>query len=185
MNRFETATLLVSLVEGLRANGSWAGETHLQKATYVLQRLLDVPVGFDFILYKHGPFSFDLRNEVASLRAEGFFEWEVKSERYGPSLKPGPLSEQLKTQFGSTANEFASKVDFVAGRLGKRNVAELERLATAIYVTLDEKSPLDQRTARINSLKRHVSLTDAEIAVEEADELIAQATNTFPKVMTI
>ena len=62
MNRLEKANLLVRLTERLRANKSWAGETHLQKATYILKRVLGVPVEFDFILYKHGPFSFDLRN---------------------------------------------------------------------------------------------------------------------------
>lgn len=184
MNKFEAATLLVSMAERLRANGSWAGETHLQKATYILQRVLGVPVGFEFILYKHGPFSFDLRNEIASLRADGFFEWEIKSERYGPSLKPGPMSDLLKRQFGSTANRFSARLDFVSTRLGNRNVAELERLATAIYVTREEMLAADQRAARINSLKRHVTLMEAESAVKEADELIAQAADTFPQVMT-
>lgn len=174
------SNLLVTLAEKLRDNGSWAGETHLQKATYILERVLNVPIEFDFILYKHGPFSFDLRNEIGSLRAEGFLEWEVKSHQYGPSLKPGPMRDVLQRQFGGTIDAFIGKIDFVTSRLGNRNVAELERLATAIFLTLDEKISSQQRATRINELKRHVSVPEAESAVGEADKLLNEARAAFP-----
>src|SRR5258708_25235783 len=150
MNRFEKANLLVTLTERLRAHGSWAGETHLQKATYILERVLGVPIEFEFILYKHGPFSFDLRNEIGALRAEGFFEWEVKSQQYGPSLKPGPMSELLKRQFSASSAAFDQKIEFVATHLGNRNVADLERLATAVFVTMNQSTtPKASRATRI------------------------------------
>jgi uncharacterized protein YwgA len=184
MNRLDRASLLVALTEKLRASGSWAGETHVQKATYILEKVLEVPAGFEFILYKHGPFSFDLRDEIGTLRTDGFFDWEVKSEMYGPSLKAGPLSYALKQQFPSMPEKYVSEIDFVASRLGHKNVAGLERLATAIYVTLNERTPADRRAARINELKRHVSLSEAEAAVEEADRLISEAKAQFANVMT-
>src|SRR6266545_4036200 len=64
MKRLQRAALLTELVEQMRAHDSWCGETHLQKATYFLQELLDVEMDYDFVLYKHGPFSFDLRDEL-------------------------------------------------------------------------------------------------------------------------
>jgi hypothetical protein len=179
MNRFEQANLLVSLTEKLRANNSWTGETHLQKATYILEEVLGVPVDFEFVLYKHGPFSFDLRNAIGSLRTQRFLEWEVKRERYGPSLKPGPMSDLLKRQFSTAVEEFNPMIDFVASRLGSRDVANLERLATAIYVTL-EGTPAESRAKRINELKKHVSLTQAESAIGETDQLIQDARAQFP-----
>jgi uncharacterized protein YwgA len=84
MNRLEKASILLSLTERLKEQGSWAGETHVQKATYILTKVLGVPLDFEFILYKHGPFSFDLRNELSALRAEGFMAWEIRGLRYGP-----------------------------------------------------------------------------------------------------
>lgn len=72
MDRFEQAAILTELIDGMRASGSWAGETHIQKGTYFLQQLLEVPLGFRFILYKHGPFSFDLRDALAIMRADHF-----------------------------------------------------------------------------------------------------------------
>ena len=56
MERLQRASILLRLNEELRKSGSWAGETHMQKATFFLQELLAVPLGFDFVLYKHGPF---------------------------------------------------------------------------------------------------------------------------------
>jgi len=70
MDRLRRAALLTQLIERLRRRGSWCGETHVQKATLFLQDLTRIPMGFDFILYKHGPFSFDLRDELTSLRAD-------------------------------------------------------------------------------------------------------------------
>jgi hypothetical protein len=63
MERLQRASILLTLNEELRRAGSWAGETHMQKATYFLQELTRIPLEFDFVLYKHGPFSFDLRDE--------------------------------------------------------------------------------------------------------------------------
>ena len=51
------------LVEEMRRQGSWSGETHLQKGTYLLKHLVGVPLQYKFTLYKHGPFSFQLRDD--------------------------------------------------------------------------------------------------------------------------
>jgi len=43
MDRLPKAAILTRLARELRASGSWCGETHMQKAVYLLQDLLDVP----------------------------------------------------------------------------------------------------------------------------------------------
>lgn len=175
MNRLEKASILLSLTEQLKEQGSWAGETHVQKATYVLTRILNVPLDFEFILYKHGPFSFDLRNELNALRAEGFMAWEIRGFLYGPSLKAGELGEALKTQFSAAPQTYRDQIDFVARKLGGKDVKALERFATAIFVTLEEDNTKAQRATRIHELKPHVTLPEAEAAVREADEFLAEA----------
>ena len=77
MDRMAKAAL-IELIEKLRQEGSWCGETHVQKAVYFLQNLMGVPLQFDFILYKHGPFSFDLRDELTALRADGILRLETR-----------------------------------------------------------------------------------------------------------
>jgi hypothetical protein len=89
------------------------------------------------------------------------------------------MSDLLKRQFSTAVEEFNPMIDFVASRLGSRDVANLERLATAIYVTL-EGTPAESRAKRINELKKHVSLTQAESAIGEADQLIQDARAQFP-----
>ncbi len=169
MERLERASVLLALLEALRSRGSWAGETHLQKSTYFLQELLGVPLGLRFILYKHGPFSFELRRDLGGMFADSFVVWEVQPYPYGASLKPGPLSDLLRRQFPGPARRFAGEIGFVAEKLAPKRVAELERLATALYVTLRGKVEPDQRPARICELKPHISPSDATQAVAEVD----------------
>ena len=54
MNTEEKEAVLIALMTGLREQESWCGETHVQKAAYILQEGLKVPIGLDFVLYKHG-----------------------------------------------------------------------------------------------------------------------------------
>ena len=174
MNRLEKASILLSLTEGLKGQGSWAGETHIQKATYILTKVLGVPLDFEFILYKHGPFSLDLRNELSALRAEGFMAWEIRGVRYGPSLKAGDLGEALKTQFSGAPQQYENQIDFVASKLGGKDVKDLERFATAVFVTLEGETPSADRAVKIYELKPHVSVPEAEAAVQEADAFLSE-----------
>jgi uncharacterized protein YwgA len=67
--------VLLSLMNEMRAKGSWCGETHIQKSVYFLQELLEVPMNLEFILYKHGPYSFDLADAVTAMRADSLLEY--------------------------------------------------------------------------------------------------------------
>ena len=51
MKKLQRDAVLLSLINEMKARGSWCGETHIQKATYFLQELLGVPMNFEFILY--------------------------------------------------------------------------------------------------------------------------------------
>ena len=70
MNRTQRQAILLTLIQQLRDNGSWCGETHIQKSAYFLQELLGVPLELNVIFYKHGPYSFDLGDEVTALRCD-------------------------------------------------------------------------------------------------------------------
>ena len=96
---------MLRLSEAMRQRGSWTGETHIQKAMYFLQHLLQLPTGFDFILYKHGPFSFDLRATLTFMEAEDLAQWQPQRFPYGPSLLPGRDHDYLRRHY---ANLFAS-----------------------------------------------------------------------------
>jgi hypothetical protein len=167
MERFEQDALIVTLVDELTRQGSWCGETHVQKAIYFLQEMAGVPSGFEFVLYKHGPFSFDLRDELTAMRADRLLELEVHDPSYGPSLKPGGGSQAVLSLFRGSVATARPAIKFVAERFGERNVTELERLGTALYVARKHR---DEESARqveqIVSLKPHISRAQAESALK-------------------
>lgn len=177
MDRMRNGVVLTKLIEELRAQGSWCGETHVQKTMFFVQELMHVPTQFEFILYKHGPFSFDLRDELTALRADGLIGIDAQS--YGAKLVPTQRSDYVKRYYGKTAARYASAVEFVAERLGRMKVAELERLGTAFYVyqrSEDRGASASDRARRVVELKPHISAVQARQAVEEVDRLIADAT---------
>ena len=172
MNRLQVAALLTHLIHRMRDHGSWCGETHVQKSTYLAQQLAGVPLGFDFILYKHGPFSFDLRDELTSLRADGLLHLEPQRFPYGPKFKITDDAHRLQRKFPKTIKKHLDALEFVAERLAEKQVDELERLATALFAKsyfgdMDDH----ERAAWINQKKPHVSVDDALGALAEVDEL--------------
>jgi hypothetical protein len=131
MSRMQRAAILLSLLGHLRSSKSWCGETHIQKTTYFLQELFEVPLSFEFVLYKHGPFSFDLNNEITALRADYLVTVQTRPP-YGPSILPSQEGESLVARYPKTCALFEGGMRFVAEELGPRNVTDLEKLTTAL-----------------------------------------------------
>src|SRR5690606_24019548 len=61
----------LELIARLKEVGSWCGETHVQKSMFLLSTVLDSDLGYEFIIYKHGPFSFDFRDDLIALQSIG------------------------------------------------------------------------------------------------------------------
>lgn len=175
MNRLQRAALLIYLVEALRARGSWCGATHIQKSLYFLQELLGLPLGMRFILYKHGPYSFDLSNELEAMQADYLLDDELQPYPYGPKLLPGKGSQQIKEKFPKTLDKYSKQIEFIADKFGDKKVSELERLATALYVTLNPEEDSEDRAKRVHQLKPHIEMDDANAAVREVDNIIKEA----------
>ena len=171
MTRRQRHAVLLSLIENLRRHGSWCGDTHVQKATYFLQEFLHVPLDFNVILYKHGPYSFELADELTALQADRLIALQPQ-EPYGPKLIPTDAVESFQARYPTTVEAYAPAVEFVARQLGPKNVKELERLATACYVrnAKPDAGP-DELAAEVHRLKPHVSLADARAAVDAVEAM--------------
>jgi uncharacterized protein YwgA len=175
MKRLQRDSVIIELAKKLRAHGSWCGETHIQKATYFLQMLFDPDLDFDFILYRYGPFSFELRDELLSMRADGLLHLEPTNP-YGPRLQPTEAAEKLQATYPRTLGKRRQAIDFIADKLGPKDVNQLERIATALFVTLqDPRAATAGRAQEIMELKPHIAETRATAAVEEVDALLAEA----------
>jgi uncharacterized protein YwgA len=174
MNRLLQEAVLVGLARRLADRGSWTGETHLQKASYLLSELRDIDFDFDFILYKHGPFSFELRDELASMRAEGLIETVIPNPRYGAKLVITERGDELERRFDKTMQRYGRQLDWIADTLGDRGVMDLERLATAMWMTRQhEGAGIRARAEALVRVEPHIPLDEAIRAVEEIDQLLA------------
>lgn len=165
MKRGQRLALLTLLAREMRKRGSWCGETHIQKATFLLQELLGVDAGFDFILYRHGPFSFDLRDELFLMQADDLLELCVRAQGYGPTYAPTSFSEEFLGRFPKTVSRYSGRIEFIADELNSKGVAELERIATAFFLCSREDISDERECAeRLVMLKPHISSTEAREA---------------------
>lgn len=170
MKHLERSALVIELIKELRDNSSWCGETHLQKAAYFLESLAEVPTDFGFILYKHGPYSFNLHDELSALQANRLVILEP-SPPYGPRLKPTDNGEKLTTKQQTAIQHWRAKIKIIAQKLGEKNVAQLERLGTALLVTNEGTHSAEKRAQILHELKPHVPYEDALDAVRELDKI--------------
>ena len=171
LDYIQKSAIVVSLIDSLKENGSWCGETHIQKTTFFLQELFGIPLDFDFILYKHGPFSFDLRSLLSFMFADVFLAYEP-FPGYGPKIKTIEGSDFLRKNYSVTINKYSSKIKSVAKIFGDKNVAELEKIATAYYVKKNMKIEESKFAEKINEMKPHISIEDAKKALSATDEII-------------
>lgn len=182
MNRLQKAALLTRLIGELRNKDSWCGETHVQKAAYFAREIAGVDMGHEFVLYRHGPFSFDLRADLTGLRADGMTTLEIQYP-YGPRIQITDHAHYIQGFYPRTLKKHEKGIGFIADQLGGMGVSELERLGTAFFLS---RSP-DMRNAsedkigeRVHELKRHISPREAIAALREARKIEAEARESFP-----
>ena len=176
MEMMEKDAVLLKLVERLKAHGSWCGETHIQKSTYLLQEMLHVPLGFEFILYKHGPFSFELKDEIAEMRADTLLTWQEQPAPYGDSLIVAPLGAQMLDSLKPDVSQYDAQIEYIAKVINNRGVKDLEKLATSFYVrNTCGDIPVEEQVKKLCQFKPHITTDDARLAVQEIDSIVLAA----------
>lgn len=166
MNTVQSSTLLFTM-KTLRSEGSWCGETHIQKTIYIGQELFHIPVEFKFVLYKHGPYSFQLSEALQALISDELISIVTKPP-YGPSLEVSVDASYLVMRFDQTS-PVADRIRFLSQKLAKKNVADLERIATAVFINKNfgPDQAIQLKSKQLHSIKPHVSLESAEAAFKE------------------
>lgn len=176
MEQAARGAVILSLMKQLRERGSWCGATDIQKTAYFLQTLTDVHMGLDFILYKHGPYSFGLRDHITQLVAYGFVKRVPDQPPYAPHLEVTERGEKLIHSHRETVEAAEEHITFISEHLAQEGIAVLERLGTALLFTLNGATEADQETrARaITEAKPHVSPEEALEAVKRVDRIRAE-----------
>ena len=176
MEPFERHALLANLINQMQNNKSWTGRTHIQKSVYFLQNLLNVPLNLPFLLYKYGPYSFELDAEIQEMYNYGALQFDSMPLTYGPGYKLGPSSDDLLKRFGKIAEKYKKEINFVASKISPNSIFKLERLGTAMYVstTPDEvklSKTTKEKIKRICQLKPHLNPEEVQNALDEFDTI--------------
>lgn len=174
MNNDERRVLLLDLVEKLNRAGSWSGETHIQKAIYFLSFLRNLDLGYSFVLYKYGPYSFDLKSELTLLEATGILE-KKESLPYGSHFSNGEHASSFRTLVSSSSQEYLQDIDWTIDTFFKDhdNVSELERHATALYALKNFEGTPDELAGRIHQIKPHISKDEALSAISRISLMLS------------
>lgn len=166
----QKSAILLSLVQSLREAGSWTGETHVQKAMFYLTEKLHVDTGFNFVLYKHGPYSFDLHDELSTLFGLMLVE-QVHTPPYGPQLKLTMSGKDFLAKH-PLSSSIADPLTKASRDLGAKGVAELEKLATALWFKRqDPLATAEDIAESVNRVKPHIPVREALSAVQLLEAL--------------
>jgi uncharacterized protein YwgA len=167
--------ILLFTMQSLKEEGSWCGETHIQKALYMCQELVGAPSNFKFILYKHGPYSFELSECLQRLIADDLVYLQTR-QPYGPTLA---ISDDARSMADDVSRQerLSSCIRFISQKLGRKGVADLEKLATATYVNCKygKDLPIEERASLLTSLKTHVPIDAARTAFVEVGAIETEA----------
>jgi uncharacterized protein YwgA len=169
---FRKHAFVLAIVDCLHEHRSWTGKTHVQKALSLLRDRQEVEVPFDFVLYRHGPYSFEVESAIEEMRSYGAIEIEPVPG-YGVVLRHGPMAEYVRNQHKLDKTE-AQAIDEVCRYVDRRNVLELERLATASWIRVRESvGSSSEVVKRLISLKPHISAAEAEKADSDVSTWLA------------
>ena len=155
--------MVARLIEIMREDDGWAGETHIQKSMFFLNRLLSVPTRYEFVLYMHGPYSFDLHDDLGAMRADLILGIKPRAS-YGASFELGQFGKRAIERSKGTVQTYESRLQFVSKRIGVQNIRTLERYSTALYVKSSNPDADESSMAhKIVSLKPYIPV---ELALE-------------------
>ena len=172
MTNKENLALLFKMIENLREAGNWTGETSIHKALYILQKLMGVSVKYEFTLYLHGPFSFDLREDLSRCIAYNLIQLEFDAPKYGPKHKLTDAAQAFLKNNQDLPKEYDEKIKKVCELINTSTVVSLEKLATALYVIKELNLSGDAVADKLCELKLHIGRNEAFDAVEKVNKWI-------------
>ena len=169
--------LIGGVVKSLKSFESWCGETHIQKTCYVAKHVYAVPFESEFILYKHGPFSFDLNSAIGQMRAQRIIS--STPQTYGSTYDVDvALWGAINSASDNMFEAFRVNVEVICRVLAKKKVAELERVVTAVFVYINFFSDSVERMShKLVELKPHISPREALLAFHEAEVFTSKLTH--------
>lgn len=168
---FKKHSFILSVIENLQKYGSWTGKTHIQKTSFLLKVLSKIEVPFRFVLYKHGPYSFELQNEFEEMKS---YAATVSGEvtHYGSRFFLGMNATRIQ-EISPLDEAVVEEIERICKFVNCKNVSDLEKIATVAWIHFEEKliDP-DGVSNRLHELKPHISSEQASEAYAELQSVL-------------
>lgn len=166
---------VAAAAKSLGEAGSWTGRTHLHKHLFIAQKLGGADVPFEFELYHYGPYSFELDDVVAEMEAFGDLDKRYRQAGYGPSYEVTEFGAAAVADLPSDEQDVATAV---ASKLARFDSADLELIATCVYVEVVEGVTRDELVVpRVKEIKPKYSEGRISWALSRARRLHAELSN--------
>ncbi|GMV88921.1 MAG: hypothetical protein AMXMBFR81_18520 [Chthonomonas sp.] len=172
MSGSESFAVILRAVRGLNGVGSWTGKTHVIKSLYIASTRARLP--FEFVLFKHGPYSFDLNDAIESMSAVELLDVQ-STPPYGVKLAPGRMEAAIDP---ALEDEVSQAVDQAVGAVGCSEVKELEAFATSIWVAERGQTTQDEAAwlRAVKELKPHLDDRMVTEAIKKAKDWLNPVT---------
>jgi uncharacterized protein len=154
---------LIPALAGQSPSG-YIGRTALMKYIYFLQALRNVPLGYRFTLYSYGPFDSDVLADLASAETLNVVKSDLATYLggYGYRISPAERAEWSRKRSSAFLSHHKEDVKWVLHTFGSYTSAELELLATIVFVDREaqqkkERIRLNDLVKRVHEVKPHFS----------------------------
>ncbi len=164
--RWSILTCLVSSVLAITRGRRWLGRTHIQKGAFFLQEFSNLDLGYDFVIYQYGPYSFELDADVADLVQIGALQVDLVGGYPDYTVGANSLPELQDKRIQRA-------VEVVADQIANRQAKDLELLSTIAFVRHNYGIAAEDALARqVHQLKPHFSVDEIKSSTSELNGLL-------------
>ena len=123
-------------------------------------------------------FSFDLNDEILSLRAKGLLGSQTGNHPYGPRFFVTEQNRLVLEHYPKLPCCYKQDIDLLVRNLSKKGVLELERLSVAMYVRMSgecsciECKDVYRLVIELVELQPHLPGLEAMQATKDVDTLV-------------
>jgi uncharacterized protein YwgA len=118
--------IVLSVISGMPS----LGKTKLQKSLYFLQESLDVPLGFDFVMYHYGPYSQDINNVLTEMSAHD----KIRMSGYLHGDWVGYQIQPNEEENITLPSKYAEQIELIVAFFKNLDAEETELCATIHFV---------------------------------------------------
>lgn len=126
-----TKTLVYIIHKLINKTKKPVGKTQIQKLVYFIQKK-DVPLGFDYVIYHFGPYSFGLNSVLDLMKVSGIINIDSKPDEYGYQITLATFAKGY--QGNGDIKEYTKIIDGVINDFDGKPVSDLEILSTLQYL---------------------------------------------------